>query len=74
MKTFTIKNSHQENNNAQKCSLCNVILKNNNDIDFEVPSKFNSEQICESLTLFLRAGGYISNTQEVNITYYDDHK
>lgn len=74
MKTFTIKNSQEENIYAQKCKACSNILKNNNDIDFQVPSQFNIEQICESLTLFLRSGKYINNTQQLGVLYYDDLK
>tara|TARA_R110000868_G_C10746046_1_gene752803 strand:- start:30 stop:254 length:225 start_codon:yes stop_codon:yes gene_type:complete len=74
MKTFTIKNSQQENINAQKCSACNSIIKGNDDIEYQVPSQFDIEQICESLTLFLRSGGYIGNTQQIGVIYYDDLK
>ena len=43
------------------------------EVDFTVPSHQNLQQICETLTLFLKASGYVFNGY-VDIVDYDDLK
>jgi hypothetical protein len=64
MKSFTLKNTLSKNS----------LVPDEDEVNYAIPSHSDLTQVCEALTLFLKACGYNLDGQYITLQYYDDLK
>ena len=64
MKSFVLKNILGKNS----------LVSHEDEVNYVIPSHCDLTQVCEALTLFLKACGYNLDGQYITLQYYDDLK